>query len=329
MKITTIAALCAAPLALAGTLDMDLRSRGLLQDRNDIIIATESSQTSSSKGGKDDNSKNAPPQGKVSPPGGNNNADITTITTTGETEVILIWVNEGGGAATSTVNAAAAATANAAAATQTVIVGGTDKVYTPNQITANVGDMVIFEFQAENHTATTSAFTSPCVSNGLFDTGFMPNANGSVIPPPQVGMAVKVATPIWFYCKQKGHCGDGMTFAINPTANKTQAEFEALAIKINGTGSTAGIVATTTSAVVSVAAGSTSVASVVAAPPPAASSSSAQSGLVSGTGTVNSDGSCTCAVVCAAGSIPNTAAQGLSSFGGMGGSIAMSAMEST
>lgn len=37
-----------------------------------------------------------------------------------------------------------------------------------------------------------------------------------------------------FYCKQKGHCGKGMTFSINPTAEKSQANFRQLAIDQNG-----------------------------------------------------------------------------------------------
>lgn len=120
-----------------------------------------------------------------------------------------------------------------------------------------------------------------------------------------------------FYCRQTGHCGEGMTFSINPTANKTQADFTNLAIQQNGTGSTAGIVTTSAAA----ASATVSVASAVSAPPAASSvsSSGGSTGLTTGTGTTNSDGSCSCAVICAAGSIPNVAVQGLNSFGGMGG----------
>ena len=37
-----------------------------------------------------------------------------------------------------------------------------------------------------------------------------------------------------FYCKQKGHCGKGMTFSINPTEEKSQAKFKQMAIDQNG-----------------------------------------------------------------------------------------------
>ena len=80
---------------------------------------------------------------------------------------------------------------------QVVVGGSAGLVYTPDTITAAVGDMVIFEFQSENHTATQSAFTSPCVAlAGGTDSGFMANINNSVSPAPQMAMQVTVATPI-------------------------------------------------------------------------------------------------------------------------------------
>jgi plastocyanin len=79
-----------------------------------------------------------------------------------------------------------------------VTVGGSaGLVYSPNTLEANVGDMVIFTFLSANHTATQSAFTSPCVKlAGGKDSGFMPNLNDSVVPPPQMAMQVTVTTPL-------------------------------------------------------------------------------------------------------------------------------------
>lgn len=75
--------------------------------------------------------------------------------------------------------------------------GSAGLVYTPNTINAAVGDMVIFQFMSANHTATQSAFTTPCEAlAGGMDSGFKPNANNSVVPPPQMAMQVTVATPI-------------------------------------------------------------------------------------------------------------------------------------
>jgi hypothetical protein len=57
--------------------------------------------------------------------------------------------------------------------------------------------MVIFTFESQNHTATQSAFTSPCVKlAGGMDSGFMPNVNNTVVPAPQMAMQVTVATPL-------------------------------------------------------------------------------------------------------------------------------------
>jgi plastocyanin len=79
-----------------------------------------------------------------------------------------------------------------------VVVGGSaGLVYVPDTIQAAVGDMVIFTFMSANHTVTQSAFTEPCVKlpEGM-DSGFMPNANNTVVPAPQMAMQVTVATPI-------------------------------------------------------------------------------------------------------------------------------------
>jgi len=51
--------------------------------------------------------------------------------------------------------------------------------YTPEAITANVGDVVLFEFFQKNHTVTQSTFAEPCKKMaGGMDSGFMPNAEG-------------------------------------------------------------------------------------------------------------------------------------------------------
>lgn len=142
------------------------------------------------------------------------------ITSGAASEIIIIWVNPGAGAATTTVNppaaappAAAAPTGGAAggaapppaaaappgaAATHQVMVGGTAGLtYQPDQITAAVGDMVVFTFMSANHTVTQSGFASPCVAMaGGMDSGFQANPNNSVNPPPQVAMQVMVDTPL-------------------------------------------------------------------------------------------------------------------------------------
>jgi hypothetical protein len=52
-------------------------------------------------------------------------------------------------------------------------------LYTPEAITAAVGDMVMFVFMQKNHTATQSTFAEPCKKmTGGMDSGFMPNPDG-------------------------------------------------------------------------------------------------------------------------------------------------------
>jgi hypothetical protein len=131
-----------------------------------------------------------------------------------------------------------------------------------------------------------------------------------------------------FYCRQKGHCGKGMTFSINPTAAKTQADFQAAAIAQNGTGTPSAITGGQSSAAPAAppppppdaSAASASLSASVSAPAPTdAAAAAASSGVVAGVGSLQGDGSCACTVLCAAGSFP-AAAQGLNAFGGVGGS---------
>lgn len=121
-----------------------------------------------------------------------------------------------------------------------------------------------------------------------------------------------------------------MTFSINPTANKTQADFKELAIAQNGTGVASPITggapasapapappASTDAAAAAPPAASTAAAppAETAAAPPAASSGS----TAVGTGTIVDNGACNCACLCSTGSFPNAAIQGIGAFGGLAG----------
>jgi len=126
-----------------------------------------------------------------------------------------------------------------------VIVGGSaGLVYTPSNITAQPGDTVTFQFQVKNHTVTQSSFADPCRALSLtsttgqigFDSGFMAvAANDTQFP--TFTIQINDTQPIWAYCRQAGHCGSGMVFAINPVEPNTFAAFQAKAIQLNGTAS--------------------------------------------------------------------------------------------
>jgi plastocyanin len=127
------------------------------------------------------------------------------------------------------------------AANITVTVGarkdGTSGLFfDPQQITAQKGDIVNFEFRGGNHTVTQSSFANPCAwqfntatnQNG-FNSGFVPYSNTSG----QVGVyslgVTNADSPIWFFCGRPPHCKNGMYGAINPptSGNRTFEQFAA------------------------------------------------------------------------------------------------------
>jgi len=109
MRFSVVAALCAAPLALAGTLQAELVGRGVvgLEHRSESSSSKESGAKSSSSGSKSSNTDS-----KFS-----GNTVVNVVQSINE-EVIIIWVNNGGGAATQTVTNTVTVTAgtNGAAA---------------------------------------------------------------------------------------------------------------------------------------------------------------------------------------------------------------------
>lgn len=58
---------------------------------------------------------------------------------------------------------------------------------------------------------------------------------------PTFSIVVNDTTPIWGYCRQTGHCGQGMVFAINAvdSSAKNFTAFQSQAIQINGTSTAA------------------------------------------------------------------------------------------
>jgi len=130
---------------------------------------------------------------------------------------------------TSAALAAIAAATSASAINTQVTVGNGGLVFTPNSVNASVGDTIEFLYYPKNHTVTQSSFTAPCqpLANGV-DSGFQPvSANATQVP--SFTVTVNVTTPLWFFCRQTGHCESGMVFAINPTVNKTFDAFQATA----------------------------------------------------------------------------------------------------
>lgn len=224
-----------------------------------------------------------------------------------------------------TVTAAAAAVA----AVHTVMVGGKDLVFNPTEVTAAVGDTVTFIFLAKNHTVTQSTFDKPCVKmapDGK-DSGFMPNASGDEAKAPRFDFVVTEAAPSWWYCKQKmpkPHCGSGMVFAINPTAEKSFAIFQAAAKAQNGTEAAttaAADVAASTGAPITLSVDNggvvvtpTSAAADVVAPPVAT-----ETVVAPGWNSQGNAQACNCACFCGVGAFPQ--GDGVGAYGGYPGSL--------
>lgn len=62
-------------------------------------------------------------------------------------------------------------TASSSPSHQTVIVGYESHSYYPNNLTANPGDVIVFQFIAQGHTVVQSNFEEPCVPRDAYHPG--------------------------------------------------------------------------------------------------------------------------------------------------------------
>lgn len=119
----------------------------------------------------------------------------------------------------SLVTLALAALPLAFATIHDIQVGADGLSFTPEAISAEVGDQVVFHFVSKNHSATQSSFDSPCgPKDGGFNSGFMPVPANQTDNLPIHTISVYDTNPIWVFCAQNtpvNHCGQGMVFAIN------------------------------------------------------------------------------------------------------------------
>jgi plastocyanin len=177
----------------------------------------------------------------------NSTATGTSASDAGVVTVTATVTVSGGQTLTTTYGSypGSASPTSATSQVHTIVVGGTGKLfYDPSNITAQVGDVVSFQFQQKNHTVTQSAFATPCRSLTLtstsgqvgFDSGFMPVADNATTFP-TYNITVNDTAPIWAYCRQSGHCGSGMVFSVNAVESGPNnfAAFEAAAKQQNGT----------------------------------------------------------------------------------------------
>ncbi|KAF4635565.1 hypothetical protein G7Y89_g2531 [Cudoniella acicularis] len=122
----------------------------------------------------------------------------------------------------------ASSTSSAAVPTHTISVGATGLVFTPNSVTASVGDIIEFRFYPLNHSVARADYKDPCIPYELtgpgrigFWSGFFPL---NVVPtdPPFFRVRVNDTSPVFFYCSAPGACiEDGMVGVINPNSTET------------------------------------------------------------------------------------------------------------
>ncbi|KAI1791124.1 hypothetical protein LXA43DRAFT_973197 [Ganoderma leucocontextum] len=113
-------------------------------------------------------------------------------------------------------------------------------VFDPDAVTADIGDLIVFNFTQGNHTATQSTFAAPCIPlhdfdttlNG-FDSSFRNAGNFSAV----TTLSVNVTTndTIWFFdwntCAEGGVGG----ININGSSYQTLDGFRRNAMRLNGT----------------------------------------------------------------------------------------------
>ncbi|BFZ61894.1 hypothetical protein YB2330_002972 [Saitoella coloradoensis] len=210
----------------------------------------------------------------------------------------------------------------ASGATQTILVGGdAGLVYTPSSVMAAPGTTLLFQFLTKNHTLSQSTFAAPCsLGAGMVDSGFRPyNGTGA---PSTFAYVVQSTEPTWWYCKQKGHCGMGMVFAVNPTAEKTFEQF-----KMNAMAQQGASMSMSMSTSAAAMGGNTMTMSVAtAAPAPALTTDTAAVAppavntgtVIAGSGS-GSAGACECQ--CACGVFPLPAGAGYGMAAGWGGAV--------
>lgn len=98
-----------------------------------------------------------------------------------------------------------------------------------NEVAANIGDIIEFEFYPKNHSIARAAFKYPCVPIEKTTSGQKGFWSGwhplDKVPdnPPKFQVRVNDTDPIFFYCAAPGACNEmGAVGVINPVGLKPQ-----------------------------------------------------------------------------------------------------------
>ncbi|KAI0533351.1 hypothetical protein GGR58DRAFT_122478 [Xylaria digitata] len=108
-----------------------------------------------------------------------------------------------------------------------ITVGKGSFTFTPDTITANPGDEIVFEFWSDGHSVARSEFGFPCMPYEYITpgaAGFFSGDMGTSTPGsrPTFNVTVNNTEPIFFYCSLPGSCkGNRMIGVINPNRTWT------------------------------------------------------------------------------------------------------------
>jgi plastocyanin len=130
-------------------------------------------------------------------------------------------------------------TAAARANTHTIVAAlGGSLTFSPDNVQAEIGDVVEWHFLAANHSVAQSNFANPCApldadSSSASPSGFFPGFEFVTTPGTQAPNVFQItitdSNPIWYYCPQGTHCQAGMSGVINQgydVGDATLAEYK-------------------------------------------------------------------------------------------------------
>jgi len=118
--------------------------------------------------------------------------------------------------------------------THSVVAGRGGLRFDPENVVAQVGDVIEWHMTPKNHSIVQSSFAAPCVPRDAtsFFSGFFPVTEGQSAEVFQV--VVETSEPIWYYCAQGNHCASGMVGVVNQNFDgpNTLAKFRENAAKV-------------------------------------------------------------------------------------------------
>lgn len=122
---------------------------------------------------------------------------------------------------TTTTTSSVSKTVSLTGVTHSVVAGLGGLHFDPENVVANIGDIVEVHYLPKNHSFAQSSFDSPCVpiNNNAIFSGFQPTTSGQA--PDVFQVVVNDTQPLWFYCAQTdgSHCQMGMGMVVNENFN--------------------------------------------------------------------------------------------------------------